>query len=186
MSYAALTEYHRRLAHLRHVEAIVSWDELTMMPAGGGTVHADALSTLRGVIHQHATRADLADLFAAAADEAGNLLPWQQANLREMKREWVRATALPQGLVEAMSRAESHCEQAWRKLRPANDFAGFLPLFREVVRFKREAAQALGAKLALDPGCLGLQNSGTVPRCLSVPRHRASGAPKLWHRARGS
>jgi carboxypeptidase Taq len=54
-------------------------------------------------------------------------------------------------LVEAMSLAESRSEQAWRKLGPDNDFAGFLPFFREVVRLKREAAQALGDKLALGP-----------------------------------
>ncbi|HEY5284736.1 MAG TPA: carboxypeptidase M32 [Polyangia bacterium] len=151
MSYAALTEHYQRIAHLRHAEAILSWDEATVMPAGGGAARGQALSTLRGVIHQHATSAQLADLFAAAADESRNLSPWQQANLREMTREWVRATALPQNLVEAMSRAESACEQGWRKLRPANDFAGFLPLFGEVVRLKREAARALGDKLALDP-----------------------------------
>ena len=68
-----------------------------------------------------------------------------------MEREWVRATALPQSLVQAMSQAESRSEQAWRKLRPSNDFAGFLPFFREVVRLKREAARALGDKLALGP-----------------------------------
>jgi len=122
-----------------------------MMPAGGGPARAEALSVLRGLIHQHATRADLADLFAASEAEAAHLQPWQQANLREMKREWVRASALPLKLVEAMSRAESLSEQAWRKLRPDNDFAGFLPFFREVVQLKREAAQAWGEKLALGP-----------------------------------
>lgn len=151
MSYAALVEYQRRLWQLRHVEAFVAWDEATMMPEGGGAARAEALSALRGLIHQQATRADLADLFAAAAAEAGRLLPWQQANLREMKREWVHATALPQDLVEAMSRAESLSEQAWRRLRPTNDFAGFLGFFREVVRLKREAAQAWGEKLSLAP-----------------------------------
>ena len=134
MSYAALTEHYRRISQLRHVEAITSWDESTMMPAGGGPARAEALSVLRGLIHQHATRADLADLFAASEAEAAHLQPWQQANLREMKREWVRASALPLKLVEAMSRAESLSEQAWRKLRPDNDFAGFLPFLREVVR----------------------------------------------------
>ena len=122
-----------------------------MMPTGGGPARAEALSVLRGLIHQHATRAGLGDLFAAAAAEEANLPPWQQANLREMRREWVRASALPLKLVEAMSRAESLSEQAWRRLRPENDFAGFLPLFREVVQLKREAAQAWAEQLSLSP-----------------------------------
>jgi carboxypeptidase Taq len=151
MSYESLSEHHRRLSELRHVEAIASWDEATMMPPGGGAARAEALSTLRGVIHQHATREELRDWFAAAESQASNLSSWQQANLREMQRLWVRETALSQSLVEAMSQAESVSEQAWRELRPANDFAGFLPFFREVVRLKREAAQALGDRLSLSP-----------------------------------
>jgi carboxypeptidase Taq len=151
VSYAALAEHYRRLSQLRHVEAITSWDESTMMPKGGGPARAEALSVLRGLIHQHATAAGLNDLFATAAAEDANLPPWQQANLREMKREWVRAKALPLKLVEAMSRAESLSEQAWRGLRRDNDFAGFLPHFREVVQLKREAAQAWAAELSLSP-----------------------------------
>jgi carboxypeptidase Taq len=151
VSYVALAEHYRRLSQLRHVEAITSWDESTMMPTGGGPARAEALSVLRGLIHQHATCEGLADLLAAAKAESANLPPWQQANLREMTREWVRASALPQKLVEAMSQAESLSEQAWRKLRPDNDFAGFLPFFREVVQLKREAAQAWAEKLSLSP-----------------------------------
>jgi carboxypeptidase Taq len=122
-----------------------------MMPTGGGPARAEALSVLRGLIHQHATHEALAGLFAAAAAGEANLSPWQQANLREMKREWVRASALPLKLVEAMSHAESLSEQAWRRLRPDNDFAGFLPFFREVVQLRREAAQAWGERLSLSP-----------------------------------
>jgi carboxypeptidase Taq len=151
VSYAALSDHYRRLSQLRHVEAITAWDESTMMPSGGGPARAEALSALRGLIHQHATLKGLADLFAAAAAENANLLPWQQANLREMKREWVRASALPLKLVEALSHAESLSEQAWRRLRPDNDFAGFLPFFREVLRLKREAAQAWAETLSLSP-----------------------------------
>ena len=55
MSYAALVEYQRRLWQLRHVEAFVAWDEATMMPEGGGAARAEALSALRGLIHQQAS-----------------------------------------------------------------------------------------------------------------------------------
>jgi carboxypeptidase Taq len=151
MSYAALTEHHRRLSQLRHVEAIVAWDESTMMPTGGGPARGEALASLRGVIHQQATHPSFGDLFAAAATEAADLSPWQQANLREMEREWFRAAALSQALVEAMSRAESQSEQAWRQLRPNNDFTGFLPFFREVVRLRREISQVWADRLSLSP-----------------------------------
>jgi carboxypeptidase Taq len=151
MSYAALENHHRRLAHLRHIEAMASWDEATMMPAGGGEARGAALSTLRGMIHREATRPEVGEWLAAAAAVRGNLDPWQRANLHEMEREWIRAAAIPPDLVEASSRVESASEQAWRDLRPKNDFAGWLPRFREVVRLKREVAKILGERLALSP-----------------------------------
>ncbi|MGC4090593.1 MAG: carboxypeptidase M32 [Polyangiaceae bacterium] len=149
MSYTALEGHHRKLAHLRHTEAIVSWDEAALMPAGGGEARAEALATLRGLIHECANDARLSDWFAAAESESKGLGVWQAANLREMRRDWTRATAIPQELVEAASRAETKSEQAWRSLRANNDWQGFLPHLREVVTLKRRVAEALSARLGL-------------------------------------
>jgi carboxypeptidase Taq len=151
MSYAALAARYRRLFHLQHVEAITSWDEAAMMPPGGGEARAEALATLRVLCHELGTDAALSDLFGGAEAEAsaGKLDAWQKANLREMKRQYVRDTALPGALVEACSLAESRSEQSWRALRPRNDLAGFLPLLREVVARKREMAAALSERLGL-------------------------------------
>jgi carboxypeptidase Taq len=131
------------------VEAIAGWDEATMMPEGGGEARAAALATLRVMIHEMSTDAILASLFERARAERHTLHPWQRANLREMEWAWTRATCIPANLVEASSRAESKCEQAWRKLRPENDFKTFEPLLSEVVRLKREVASALAAPLGL-------------------------------------
>ena len=151
MSYAVLENHYRRLSQLRHIEAMVSWDEATVMPAGGGEARAAALSTLRGMIHREVTRPEMGTWLAKAGEEKGRLDAWQKANLAEMERDFIRASALPSELVEACSRAESASEQAWRELRPKNDFASWLPLFREVVRLKREVATILGERLSLSP-----------------------------------
>lgn len=121
------------------------------MPPGGGTARAEALATLRGVIHETATEPRLGEWFAAAEADARSrpLEPWQSANLREMKREWTRATSIPHELVAASSRAESASEQAWRTLRAKNDWQSFLPLLKEVVSLKRQVAQALSERLGV-------------------------------------
>ncbi len=153
MSYAALADRYRRIFHLQHVEAITSWDEAAMMPPGGGEARAEALATLRVLVHELQTDPRLSDLFAAAEVEAtrGELAAWEAANLREMRRGYLRETALPAALVQRSSLAESRCEQAWRELRPRNDWAGLQPLLSEVVDAKREAAAALGERLRLSP-----------------------------------
>ena len=50
---------------------------------------------------------------------------------------------MPPALVEAKSLAASRCEHAWRTQRPANDWAGFLENFREVLRLARDEATLL-------------------------------------------
>lgn len=42
----------------------------------------------------------------------------EQANLREMQRQYDQAALLPESLVEAKSLAGSRCEHAWRSQRP--------------------------------------------------------------------
>jgi carboxypeptidase Taq len=73
----------------------------------------------------------------------------QRANLREIRRDWQRANALPEALVQRRQLAGSRCEHAWRTQRPANDWAGFLANFREVVAIAREEAALLSAHSGL-------------------------------------
>ena len=117
MSYTALEAHFRRLSQLEHVEAIASWDEAAMMPAGGGAARGAALATLKGLIHEESSAPRVGEWIAAAESRAAELSPWQVANLREIQRGYVRATALPTALVEASATAHSKSEQAWRKLR---------------------------------------------------------------------
>ena len=62
-----------------------------------------------------------------------------------------RATALPGDLVEAVARATTLCEMAWREAKPKDDFAALRPRLEEVVHLAREQAVALGERLGLDP-----------------------------------
>ena len=151
MSYAALERHQKRLSHLEHLEAIAAWDEATMMSEGSGEARAEALATLRGIIHDESVKPAVGEWVAGAEASSGELDAWQAANLREIKRSWVRATAIPSALVEASSRAESKSEQAWRKLRSDNDWASFAPLLGDVITKKREVAQALAERLGLEP-----------------------------------
>jgi carboxypeptidase Taq len=149
LTYQALEEHFRKLSRLEHLEAIAAWDEATMMSPGGGAARGEALAMLRGMMHAESSSPRIGELLAKADAERSTLDDWQSANLREMKRGYVRATALPSALVEAASLAESKCEQTWRTLRKENDWASFRPLLEEVVRIRREIAAALSERLGL-------------------------------------
>src|SRR5690242_5548930 len=105
-AYTELEARFRRLGTVEEAIALLHWDAAAMMPAGGAAARAEQLATLRGIAHQLLAAPEIADLIAAAEAEPAPLGPWQRANLREMRRRWRHAAALPGDLVEALSRAK--------------------------------------------------------------------------------
>ncbi len=77
--------------------------------------------------------------------------PWQQANLHEMRRLWIHATALSPDLVEALAKSVGRCDTLWREARPASDFAMIRPDLEILLGLVREAAQAKADKLGCQP-----------------------------------
>jgi len=148
--YQELERRFGRLSRLRDAAGVLTWDTATMMPPGGAEARAGQLATLRMLAHEVLIDPALADfLDAAAADRS--LDRWQQANLREMRRAWARATAVPADLVGRISEANSRCEMLWREARENADFAAVVPALSEVLSLVRERADALAAALGLEP-----------------------------------
>ncbi|HET8608277.1 MAG TPA: carboxypeptidase M32, partial [Burkholderiales bacterium] len=146
-AYAELCRVHARLYRYQHLAAIVGWDRNAMMPPKGNDARAAAEAELNALMHRLRTDARLADWLRAAEDESLNDV--ERANLREMRRDWRDANALPESLVEAKTLAGAKCEHAWRSQRKANDWRGFLHNFREVVRLSREEARLLAEDTGL-------------------------------------
>ncbi len=148
--YAALETRFRRLGALGEAQAVLHWDMATQMPEGGAEARAEQLATLKLIRHDILGDASLPDLFAGA-DAQNDLDGWQRANLGEMRRSWLHATALPADLVEASSKADSACEMVWRQARPASDFARVLPALQKVLDLTREVATVKAARLGVSP-----------------------------------
>ena len=139
--YAELCHTWMRLYRFSHAASILGWDRNAMMPANGNPARAAAEAELQTLIHRTRTDPQLADGLCMA--ELEPLSETERANLREMRRAWRDANALPEALVQAKSLAGAHCEHAWRSQRAANDWRGFLENFRDVVRLAREEAKLL-------------------------------------------
>ncbi|ENP7127134.1 carboxypeptidase M32 [Raoultella sp. YJ] len=144
-NYQQLTRTFQRLSRFSHLGAIAGWDMFAMMPPGGSAARGEALAELDVLQHQILTDKSVAEALRNARQE--NLNDVEQANLREMTRQYEQAALLPESLVEAKSLAGSRCEHAWRSQRPANDWDGFAENLRAVVKLSREeAAIRAGAK----------------------------------------
>ena len=140
-AYGELTRVYARLYRYQHLGAIVGWDRNAMMPPKGNAARAAAEAELYALIHRTRTDPQLKDWLEAAEREP--LDERDRANLREIRRDWRDANALPESLVEAKTLAGARCEHAWRSQRQANDWMGFLGNFREVVKLARQEAQLL-------------------------------------------
>jgi carboxypeptidase Taq len=148
-AYDALARCFTRQYHLKHLQSMAEWDQAAMMPPGGSEARSAALTELAATLHRLRVDPALKDQLARAADEP--LDDEQRANLREMTREWRRANALPQALVERRTTVTSRCEHAWRSQRPANDWGGFAVHLEEVVATAREEARLLADMAGTTP-----------------------------------
>lgn len=104
-AYDQLEARFKKASVLGDALSVLHWDMSTMMPDGGAEARAEQLALLKTLAHQAVTGDDMADLLAAA--QADGLDDWERANLREMRRDWVHAAAVPADLVDAMAKAEA-------------------------------------------------------------------------------
>jgi len=148
---AALEERFRRIAALHGSMSMLGWDRSTVMPSGGAAARAEQLATLGVLAHELLCDPCVGDQLADAEAGAARLDAWRAANLREMRRRWQRATALPSDLVDAADRARSACEMCWRDARANDDFASVAPLLERVIALELESATAIGEALSLAP-----------------------------------
>jgi carboxypeptidase Taq len=144
-----IIQHYRKISHFTHAQIMLGWDAAANMPAGGNQARSEAIAELSVHIHRLSTQPQLADWFADA--ETRSLSTVEKAVLREFKRHWSLATALPEDLVQAQSLAGSKCEHAWRTQRGKNDWQGFERNWKEVVKLSREEAQIRADITGLTP-----------------------------------
>lgn len=137
----------RKAGILGDTLSVLHWDMSAMMPEGGAGARAEQLALLKSMAHDLVTRPEIPGLLAQAENEAADA--WERANIREMRRDWIHAAAVPTDLVEAIAKAESACEMVWRQARPAADFAMVLPHLKILLALVREAGQAKAQALGV-------------------------------------
>lgn len=146
-AYTELAEVQLSIYRFLHVSKIIGWDRNAMMPPKGNEARAAAEAEVDAHIHHLRTLPKQKQLLDAAESEPLDDL--ERANLREVRREWRQANALPESLVKQIALASARCEHAWRTQRKAGDWKGFLPNLREVMRLAREEAKLLSQALGL-------------------------------------
>ncbi len=167
-AYDELTHTFTRMHHLGHLQSMANWDQAANMPPKGNAARAAALAEMSALLHRMQTDPALGQRIEQAVQEP--LSDPQRANLREIRRGWLAATALPESLVQRRSLATSRCEHAWRQQRPANDWAGFVDNFRPVLAVVREQAALLAERGAVSRYEALMDQFEPGLRCATVDR----------------
>ncbi len=145
-AYEELVAYAKRMGLLSSISELLGWDENVYLPEGGAEYRGEQAAYLAGLRHEQATAPKLGELLDKAAEECKDLDPLspEVVNIRELKRDYERATKLPQELVERISKTHSISYQAWVQARKNENFAEFEPHLKEVFSLAREVADCYG------------------------------------------
>lgn len=143
--YEKLEARFRQRTRLEDLLGMSSWDESVMMPTGSGDARANSMAELSGVIQNLICAPEVGQWIGEAENSSQKLTPWQQANLREIKRIYTENTAIPVELNQKLTIANMKSQQAWRDLRAKNNWRDFMPFLQESLDLNREALGVLSA-----------------------------------------
>jgi carboxypeptidase Taq len=129
---------------LSSMGSLLHWDQSTCIPEAGRGHRAEQMAILAGLVHGMRVNPEIGEKLAACEQQMDSATPEQAANLREWRRDFDRASKIPEDLAKALARAASKGESAWQKARPENDWQAFLPHLKELLKLRLEEAQAVG------------------------------------------
>ena len=92
-AYDEFAQLQLRLHRYSHLESMMSWDRNAMMPPKGNEARAAAEAELNALIHR--LRTDPGQLAWMDQAQRESLDDIERANLREIRRQWRLANALP-------------------------------------------------------------------------------------------
>lgn len=144
--YEHLCQHVRQIALFSSIEALLGWDERTMLPPAGAEYRTEQVTLLAGMIHDRWTDPALGDWLErlAASPLAADPASDTGATIRRIKRRRDRKVKLPKRLVEELARAAVIGQQTWENARRQKDFSVFRRQLDKIVTLKREEAEALG------------------------------------------
>lgn len=146
-TYEKLTTELREIATLGSVSALVGWDEQVMLRPGGTDFRSQQAALLARLTHERFTSKQIGDWLGGleASAVAKDADTDAAIVLRELRRDYDRATKLPSALVEELARTTTLAQAAWVEARSKNDFPHFAPWLGKMLDLKRQEAACVGS-----------------------------------------
>ena len=130
------------ISDLSAAGAVLSWDHATYMPRCGATARARQGAIVRRLAHEKSVAPELGKLLDELELYAAGL-PYDsdEASLvRVARRDFEKAIKMPSDYVARVSAFGARAYDAWKRARPANDFATIVPFLERATDLGREYA----------------------------------------------
>lgn len=120
---ARLKAMDEEIQHLSHIEALLTWDQETGMPALAVEERSRQLSLIAGLLHERFTAGEAGQLLEKLGcleegDPPGTDLPaHDRAFLREFSRRYRRKTRIPKRLAVELARQGALAQSKWVEAR---------------------------------------------------------------------
>ena len=132
-AYKELAELSNRIHTYGSILTLLHWDQETYMPPGGINPRSHQVAQLSQLIHEEKTSrkfksalAKLVNLSTGKIKHKG-LSKLESVNVREWRKDFVKATKLPSSFVKTFSQLTSEASQIWAAAKKANNFKLFAP-----------------------------------------------------------
>jgi carboxypeptidase Taq len=142
-----LKELVAEVHDLGHAGAVLSWDQLVMMPEGGATARGHAMETLAKIGHDKFTSDEIGSLldtlqgYAESLPEEDN----DRCLIERTKYHWDRARRIPTELAGELAGFEATHVPIWLEARKQQDFTIFAPSLQKGIDLQRRLIDCFDA-----------------------------------------
>ncbi|MFZ5806077.1 MAG: carboxypeptidase M32 [Verrucomicrobiota bacterium] len=143
-AYPKLVERSKEISLIANTTYLLSWDQETYMPSKALNFRADQLAYFSGRAHQLFTAPEVGEWLEICEQGGFSSESNEAVNIREWRREYDRATKLPQELVEEREKTTALARNAWVDARKKSDFSIFKPHLEKILEINRKIADLWG------------------------------------------
>ena len=119
------------------IQGHLGWDQETLMPEKGAKSRGEIMAWLAALAHERVIDPEMGDLLNQVENRS-DLDEAEQANTREFRKRYDKATKLSSDFVSTFAQARSEALVAWQGARYDSDFSAFLPHLETLVALTRE------------------------------------------------
>lgn len=148
-AYDNLKDRFRLLSNLTGASSILYMDSMTAMKPGSDNDRSEQSMALASAGQKLLSAPEVSDWLDEAEQNIANLNHDDRTNLRLMRKEWTKATAIPEALVREKARLEVEGNNLHTRYRDKGDWTVMKPVYEAAFKTSLEIAQILQKPLGM-------------------------------------